>query len=232
MNSAVGTRRLYEITLGRIPYEHGWDFQKRLLKRRAAGEVPDCIITCEHNPVLTMGRGTDRENLLAGAEELENRGVELFEIERGGDITFHGPGQVVLYPIIDLKERGRDTHKYLRDLEQVTIGTLAEFGLKASIREGLTGVWVGDSKLAAIGVAVSKWITYHGIAINVTTDLDCFSLINPCGITAYPVGSVAEQLGHDPGIDQFRQRIVAQFASHFGYTIEKVDDPDLLITDL
>lgn len=225
-------RRLFEITLGRIAFEQGWDFQKQLLSRRAAGLIPDCLITCEHEPVLTMGRGTDRANLLASPEELSRRGVALFEIERGGDITFHGPGQVVLYPIIDLKERGRDSHRYLRDLEQVTIRTLAEFGLTGRMREGLTGVWVGDAKVAAIGVAVSKWITYHGIAINVTTDLDYFNLINPCGITKYPVGSVAEQLGHDPGLDRFRNTLVSQFAKYFGYTVEKVDDPDSLITDL
>ncbi len=231
MNNGASSRRLFEIPLSRTPFEQVWALQKQLVSRRAAGLIPDCLITCEHEPVLTMGRGTDQGNLLASPEELERRGAALFEIERGGDITFHGPGQVVLYPIIDLRERGRDSHKYLRDLEQVTIRTLAEFGLTASARDGLTGVWVGDSKVGAIGVAVSKWITYHGVAVNITTDLSYFDLINPCGITKYPVGSVADLLGYDPGIDRFRSTLVRQFSEYFGYKTEKVDDPNLLITD-
>lgn len=231
MDRGTTDRKLLEIALGRTQYEKVWTFQKRLLGQRAAGLIPDCLITTEHEPVLTMGRGTDKQNLLVSPEELNRRGVNLFEIERGGDITFHGPGQVVVYPIIDLRERHRDTHQYLRDLEQVAIRTLAGFDLKASIKEGLTGVWVGDSKVGAIGVAVSKWITYHGIAINITTDLNHFGLINPCGITKYPVGSVTNLLGYDPGLENFRNALVQQFTEYFGYTIEKVDDPDSLITD-
>jgi len=231
MDSTNANNRLLEITLGRTQFEKVWTFQKQLLRKRAAGLIPDCLITTEHEPVLTMGRGTDRQNLLTSPEELSRRGVSLFEIERGGDITFHGPGQVIVYPIIDLRKRNRDTHQYLRDLEQVAIGTLAEFGLKAGIKEGLTGVWVDDSKVGAIGVAISKWITYHGIAINITTDLSYFDLINPCGITKFPVGSVADLLGYNPGFDRFKNSLVRQFVEYFGYIIEKVDDPDMLITD-
>ncbi len=231
MKDQTSVRRLFEIPLGRIPFKQAWDYQKLLLSRRAKEEIPDCLITCEHEPVLTMGRGTDKGNLLADPEELSRRGVALYEIERGGDITFHGPGQVVLYPIIDLRDRDRDTHKYLRDLEQVTIRTLAEFGLQGSIKEGLTGIWVNNSKVGAIGVAVSKWISYHGVAINITTDLDYFNLINPCGITNFPVGSVAGLLGDDPGLERFRETLVGQFVEYFGYVIEKVDDPDSLIND-
>jgi len=232
MTNGASFHRLWEIVLGRTRFEQVWKLQKQLLSRRAAGQIPDCLITTEHEPVLTMGRGTDKGNLLASPEELSRRGVALFEIERGGDITFHGPGQVVLYPIIDLRERDRDSHKYLRDLEQVTIRALAEFGLTAGIKEGLTGIWVDDSKVGAIGVAVSKWITYHGVAINITTDLSYFDLINPCGITTYPVGTVADLLGYNPGLDRFRSILVREFAEYFGYRIEKVDDPDSLITDL
>jgi lipoate-protein ligase B len=231
MTNGSCSRRLYELPLGRTHFQQVWDFQKELVSRRAAGQIPDCLITTEHEPVITMGRGTNESNLLVSSEELNQRGVTLFEIERGGDITFHGPGQLVLYPIIDLKQRGRDTHQYLRDLEQVAIRTLADFGLTAGIKEGLTGVWVDDHKVGAIGVAVSKWITYHGIAINVTTDLSYFDLIKPCGITEHPVGSVAALLGHDPGPDQFRSVMVKHFAEYFGYTIETVGDPDSLITD-
>jgi lipoate-protein ligase B len=231
MDHDRSSRQLWEIPLGRKPYEWVWDFQKRLLSRRAEGQIPDCLITTEHEPVITMGRGTHKSNLLADADELKRRGVALFEIERGGDITFHGPGQLVLYPIIDLKERGRDSHKYLRDLEQVTILTLAEFGLTAGTKKGLTGVWVGDAKVAAIGVAASKWITYHGVALNVATDLDYFKLINPCGITNYPVGSVANLLGRDPGLEQLRSTMVKQFAEYFGYASAQVHDPDSLLSD-
>lgn len=233
MNGSINTRnnRLLKIDLGRTKFEQAWVYQKQILQKIADGLIPDCLITTEHEPVLTMGRGTDKENLLVNREELSRRKVALFEIERGGDITFHGPGQAVVYPIIDLKQRNRDTHKYLRDLEQVAIRTLAEFGLKAGIKIGLTGVWVGDSKVGAIGVAISKWITYHGIAINITTDLDYFSLINPCGITEYPVGTVADLLGYNPGFEQFTNVMVRQFADYFGYKVETVSDPCALIND-
>jgi len=223
---------LLYLPLGRRPYESVWQLQKRLVAARAAGKVDDLLISVEHDPVLTMGRGTDRANLLAAPETLKQRGVGLFEIERGGDITFHGPGQVVLYPIIDLRRRGRDSHKYLRDLESVVIATLAEWGLEAGVKPGLTGIWVGDYKVGAIGVAVSKWITYHGVAINVNVDLSFFDLINPCGITDYPVGSIAQLLGKGQGMREVERALVRSFAKHFAYNVKQVGDPDKWITDL
>ncbi|MEW5794760.1 MAG: lipoyl(octanoyl) transferase LipB [Candidatus Zixiibacteriota bacterium] len=212
------------IDLGRTRYQTAWDFQKDLVRRRAESAVPDCLILTEHEPVITMGRGTDRTNLLVTADNLAARGVDLHEIERGGDITFHGPGQAVLYPIIDLRERGRDVRRYLRDLEQMVIETLADLGLVASVKEGLTGIWVENRKVGAIGVAVSKWISYHGVAINVNTDLDYFKLINPCGITQYPVGSVSQLVGREIKPAHFNELLVQHFADYFGY--EAVNAPD------
>jgi lipoyl(octanoyl) transferase len=171
-----------------------------------------------------MGRGTSRENLLASPADLRTKGVEIFEIERGGDITFHGPGQLVVYPIVDLTVRGRDVHKYLRDLERLMIATLADLGLEAGIKYGLTGVWVDDHKVGAIGVAVSKWVTYHGLALNVNTDLDYFRLINPCGITQYPVGSVSRLLGRELPLSDVADTLARDFADMFNYEMETADN--------
>ena len=211
------SKQLDYINLDRMKYQQVYDLQKKLVKLRYQSEIPDCLIVCEHDPVITMGRGTDKNNLLVSEESLRKKGVDLFEIERGGDITFHGPGQVIMYPIINLQGRGKDTHKYLRDLETVVINTLNELGLKAGIKKGLTGIWVNDHKVGAIGVAVSKWITYHGLALNVNTDLDYFKLINPCGITEYPVGSISGLLGRTIDIDDIKKLLIDSFVRYFGY---------------
>ena len=211
------SKQLDYINLDRMKYQQVYDLQRKLVKLRYQSEIPDYLIVCEHDPVITMGRGTDKNNLLVSEESFRKKGVDLFEIERGGDITFHGPGQVIMYPIISLQGRGKDTHKYLRDLEAVVINTLNELGLKAGIKKGLTGIWVNDHKVGAIGVAVSKWITYHGLALNVNTDLDYFKLINPCGITEYPVGSISGLLGRTIDIDDIKKLLIDSFVSYFGY---------------
>ena len=210
-------RPLNIIDLGLTRYQNAWDLQKRLVQERADGAIPDTLLVTEHEPVLTMGRGTDRGNLLVSEEALRERGVDLHAIERGGDITFHGPGQAVLYPVVDLRERGRDVRQYLRDLEQFVIAALFDLGLKASVKDGLTGIWVDNQKVGAIGVAVSKWITYHGVAINLNTDLDYFRLINPCGITAYPVGSVSQLIKRELKPAHFNDLLVHHFCDHFDY---------------
>ncbi|MCP4633599.1 MAG: lipoyl(octanoyl) transferase LipB [candidate division Zixibacteria bacterium] len=218
------------INLQKTKYKPTWDIQKNLVKRRADGKIDDCLIVTEHEPVITMGRATDYDNLLVDKEDLRKKGVDLHEIERGGDITFHGPGQIVLYPIINLRKRGRDVHQYLRDLEEFTITALIDIGLEASVKEGLTGIWVDNYKIGAIGVAVSRWITYHGIAINVTTDLDYFKLINPCGITEYPVGSLSQLLGKDVNMEQVNKLLVRNFADFFGYkNVKAIDEINSLI---
>lgn len=214
-----GYKTLFVCDLGLTGYKEVWDVQKRLVALRQEGRIPDCLLITEHQPVVTMGRGTDKANLLVTPEQLNQKGVELFEIERGGDITFHGPGQTVLYPIVDLHQRGCDVHKYLRDLESFVIAAISELELTAGIKEGLTGIWVDDHKIGAIGVAVSRWVTYHGLALNVTTDLDYFRLINPCGITEYPVGSLSGLLGKTIDMRQVNNLLIESFADRFYYKI-------------
>jgi len=226
-----GFKRLFKINLGRTKYRTAWNIQKKLVRIRAQEKIPDCLIITEHEPVITMGRGTVKKNLLVPPAELRKKDIDLCEVERGGDITFHGPGQTVLYPIIDLHNNGRDVHKYLHDLERFVIMTLQQLGLEATTKRGMTGIWVNDHKVGAIGVAVSRWVTYHGLALNVTTDLDYFSLINPCGITQYPVGSISGLLGVDIEMDYLNKLLVENFADLFYYEVETIDNADEIIAE-
>ncbi|SYZ73128.1 Octanoyltransferase [Candidatus Zixiibacteriota bacterium] len=227
-----GFKRLFRINLGRTNFPETWALQKRLVNLRYRSLIPDCLIFTEHNPVITMGRGTSRKNLLVALETLTTKGIELFEIERGGDITFHGPGQTVVYPILDLTARGRDLHQYLRDLEKLMIITLQDLGLKAEIKPGLTGVWVNNHKLAAIGVAVSKWVSYHGLALNISTDLNYFNYINPCGITEYPVGTLEQMAGRKIEADIVNDLIAKNFAELFYYEMEAVENLERQILEI
>ena len=182
--------------LGRMRYDAAWELQRELVAARQAGAALDTLLLLEHPPVITIGRSGESAHLLGSQAELERRGVAFVETDRGGDITFHGPGQIVGYAIVDLAARGRDLHRYLRDLEAVLILALAEFGIAAGRVDGLTGVWVGDAKVAAIGIRVSRWVTHHGFALNVDTDLSYFDLIVPCGIADRRVTSMEALLGH------------------------------------
>ncbi|MFH2036378.1 MAG: lipoyl(octanoyl) transferase LipB [Candidatus Zixiibacteriota bacterium] len=219
---------LQYIDLGLTRYKPTWDLQKQLVALRYENKILDTLLITEHHPVLTMGRGTNKNNLLVTPEILKQRGVDLHEIERGGDITFHGPGQTVFYPIINLKNRNNDVRQYLRDLEKFVILALSKFGLEASIKEGLTGIWVDNHKVGAIGVAVSHWVTYHGMALNINTNLDYFSLINPCGITEYSVGSVSQLLGREIKPLEINKILLESFVKIFGYDhideIKKIGD--------
>jgi lipoyl(octanoyl) transferase len=181
--------------LGRVGYDRAWALQRELVAARFAGYAPDTLLLLEHPPVITLGRSGQAAHLLGSEEELARRGIEFVATDRGGDITFHGPGQIVGYSIVDLAARGRDLHRYLRDLEEVLIHALAEFGIVAGRVQGLTGVWVGDAKVAAIGIRVSRWVTHHGFALNVDTDLTYFDLIVPCGIPDRRVTSMEALLG-------------------------------------
>lgn len=182
--------------LGRIPYPAALALQEALVRERRAGEIPDTLLLLEHPHVITLGSGSHTENLLASEAERTARGIELFRTGRGGDVTYHGPGQLVGYPILDLKPDRCDLHRYLRGLEEMLIGVLARFGIAGSRKAGLTGVWAGDRKLAAIGVRVSSgWITSHGFALNVCSDLSFFDTIVPCGIREYGVGSLSSVAG-------------------------------------
>ena len=224
--------KLTVINLGLTKFKDTWDYQRKLVDLRSQSKISDCLILTEHEPVITLGRAAKKENLLISVKELKERHIALFKVERGGDITFHGPGQIVAYPIIDLTARGRDLHQYLRNLESVIIATLKEYNLKATVRKGLTGVWVENHKLAAIGVAVSKWVSYHGLSLNVDIDLEYFKLINPCGITRFPVGSISSILNKKVRVDDVSKLLVENFAEQFNYKVEHIKDPKSLIVDL
>ncbi len=178
------------LELGELDYERAWKLQTDLVERRFEGKAGDTFLFVTHPPTITVGRSAKGDNLLVSDSELERKGVAKFEIERGGDITFHGPGQQVIYPIIDLRDRGRDVHKFLRDLEQVIIEFLCNYDLEGRRIPGKTGVWVDQRKICAIGVAVRRWITFHGLALNLDTDLSYFDLINPCGMPSDSVISL------------------------------------------
>jgi lipoyl(octanoyl) transferase len=207
--------------LGLMPYGEALELQRALVEERRAGRIPDTLLLVEHPHVLTLGVRGDggRSHILVAADALAERGVEVYETGRGGDITYHGPGQLVGYPIIDLKPDRCDVHRYVRDLEDVLIRTASEYGIAAERVEGLTGVWVGREKLAAIGVRIARWVTSHGFALNVTPNLDYFNLIVPCGIADRGVTSLARLTGRaiDPG--QVRDRIAEQFAKVFDFNM-------------
>ena len=210
--------------LGQVGYGAAWDLQRELVAARQAGDVPDTLLLLEHPPVITLGRSGESGHLLGSEAELERRGIAFVETDRGGDITFHGPGQIVGYAIVDLAARGRDLHRYLRDLEAVLIRALAEFAIVAGRVDGLTGVWVGDAKVAAIGIRVSRWITHHGFALNVDTDLSYFDLIVPCGIADRPVTSMEALLGHPVERGGVESALVRAFEAVFGHAPERAEE--------
>jgi lipoate-protein ligase B len=190
------TGRLLVQDLGRRSYGEVLDLQRSLCRSRLTGELTDdVLLLVEHDPVVTLGRGTRAHSLPLSPTELVRRGVEVFEVERGGDVTYHGPGQLVGYPILDLRQHRQDLHWYLRRLEQSLIGGLDGLGIAAGTNPGLTGVWTNGRKIASIGIHVKQWVTFHGFALNVTTDLDYFDLIVPCGIRDVIMTSVAQELG-------------------------------------
>jgi lipoyl(octanoyl) transferase len=181
--------------LGTMAYAEALGLQRAVARARISGELDeDLLLLVEHPPVVTLGRSFKERHLLASPALLANRGVELFEVERGGDVTFHGPGQLVGYPIVDLKRHKRDLHWYLRQVEEALIRGIAPFGLAGDRRAGLTGVWTEGRKLASIGVHARDWVTWHGFALNVTTDLRYFDLIVPCGIDAVEMSSIAREI--------------------------------------
>lgn len=205
------------VRLGRVGYEAALGVQLRIVERMKATEPEDAVLLLlEHEPVITLGRSAKREHLLASAEELARRGIELHESSRGGDITYHGPGQLVGYPIVRLAAAHRDVHRFLRGIEATLIRTLAGFGIEGGRKEGLTGVWVGEEKVAAVGIAFTRWISYHGFALNVSTNLDAFGLIVPCGITDRAVTSMARLLGEAPEWSEVEGAVVEAFVGEFG----------------
>jgi lipoyl(octanoyl) transferase len=203
-----------------VPYGDALAMQRALAEERKAGHVPDLLLLLQHPPVITLGVKGDggRSNVIASAEHLATLGVELHETGRGGDVTYHGPGQIVGYPIIDLKPDRQDVHKYVRDIEDVMIRVCADYGLTAGRIPGLTGTWIGDEKIGAIGIRISKWVTSHGFAFNVATDLGQFQLIVPCGIADRGVTSLRKATGRDIPVSEVEDRFVTHFAAVFDRT--------------
>jgi lipoyl(octanoyl) transferase len=208
--------------LGTVPYGEALELQGQLVEDRRAGRVPDLLLLLEHPHVVTLGanaRGS-RAHLLATPEVLDDQGVALYETGRGGDITYHGPGQLVGYPIVDLRPDRCDVHRYVRDLEEVLIRAAAGIGVGSARLQGLTGTWVGREKLAAIGVRISRWITSHGFAFNVATDLSRFGLIVPCGIADRGVTSLERLTGRPVPMREVEDAVIRHFCEVFGCTLE------------
>lgn len=202
--------------LGLVPYGEAHELQKQLVEKRKADEIPDTFLLLEHPHVITLGRAADRTNILADETTRERFGVELHETGRGGDVTYHGPGQLVGYPIIKLQPGRQDIRRYVRDLQEVLIRTAADFGVEAEPRGGeFVGVWVGNQKLAAIGIRISRWVTMHGFALNVTTDLDYFQLIVPCGIRHHGVTSLQQLTGKQFALPEVADRVTHHFGEVF-----------------
>ena len=198
-----------------VTYENALHLQQKLVEMRQNDLLPDQLLLLEHPPVITLGRGGDARNLLAADEVLRREHVRFYQTTRGGDITYHGPGQLVGYPILHLGEGSRDVRKYVTRLEEVLIRTVAEYGVTASRVEKKRGIWVGDRKIAAIGVRIARWVTSHGFALNVNTNLDHFRLITPCGLQGAGVTSIARQIGRDIPLEDVRTVVAAKFAEVF-----------------
>ena len=216
-----GFSRMIEVRrLGTVPYAEALQLQRELVEERRAGRVPDLLLLLQHPPVITLGVKGDggRSNVLVTDERLAELGVDISETGRGGDVTYHGPGQIVGYPILDLKPDRCDVHRYVRDLEDVMIRVCADYGVSATRITGLTGTWIGNEKVGAIGVRISRWITSHGFAFNVTTNLADFQLIVPCGIADHGVTSLEKATGRTLKIDEVEARVAVQFATVFRFS--------------
>jgi lipoate-protein ligase B len=221
---------LWVVNLGTVPYEEALELQRALARERISGAIPeDMLLLLEHPPVVTLGRATKAANLISSAEFLASKGVELFEVERGGDVTFHGPGQLVGYPIIDLKRHKLDLHWYLRQVEEALIQTLAAYSIPAERNVGFTGVWTQGRKIASIGVHARDWVTWHGFALNVTTDLSYFDLIVPCGIDGVTMTSIEKEIDRsDSQLPQATVEAASEIAARvfgelFGLELVPVD---------
>jgi lipoate-protein ligase B len=214
-------RELAVVELGRRDYASVLALQEQTHEARVRGDVPDTLFLVEHDPVITLGRAAKQEHVLATPEHLSELGIELHEIGRGGDVTYHGPGQLVAYPIFDLKPDRCDVRRYVRNLEQVMLQVAESYGLTPQRIEGMTGAFVDQRKYGALGVRISRWVTMHGIAINVSTDLDAFSLIVPCGLRTTTVTSLSRETGREISLAEARARVVEQFAGVFGYKLRR-----------
>jgi lipoate-protein ligase B len=197
--------------LGQRPYQEVWAYQKKIQSKRIAGEIEDTLLMVEHEPVYTLGKNANENHLLQSRDQ----SVDVFNIERGGDITFHGPGQLVGYPILDLSHYNKSISWYMRTLEQIIIDTVSEFGIEAKRIKGLTGVWVGDEKIAALGVRIRRWVTMHGFSINVNTDLTFYDGIIPCGIFDHGITSMEQLLCRPQDMEKVKKVVRSKFRYYF-----------------
>lgn len=212
--------------LGQMPYAQALELQKRVQAARIRGLIPDTLLLLEHPPVVTLGRGAKAHNLLLSEEALAERGFELHQIGRGGDVTYHGPGQLVGYPIVDLSPDRQDVRRYVRDLEELMIRVCADFGVTAGRVDKMNGTWVGNDKIGAIGVRISRWVTLHGFALNVSTDLSHFGVIVPCGLVGKGVTSL-QALGKKATLPDAMDAVEKHFAALFDATLRPAEQPPL-----
>ena len=211
------SRVLNYVNIGIIPYAEAWELQRNIFEKRKEGKLSDVLLLLEHPHTYTLGKVAKREHLLLTDEQLQEKEISVFDIDRGGDITYHGPGQIVGYPIISLNEWNKDSHKYLRMLEQTLIDVLGEYEIIAGRKEQLTGAWVKERKIAAIGIKISSWITMHGFALNVNTDLELFNGIVPCGIRDKDVTSMSLETGGVVSIQKVKDSLISKFFANFAY---------------
>lgn len=222
MREKVSRKACKLLLTGRIPYTEAWQLQQELAAARRNGSGPDTLLLVEHFPVFTMGRSGSRTNIKVSDASLLSAGLEVIEVDRGGDVTYHGPGQLVGYPILDLRGYKQDLHCYSEMLEEVLIRTLAQYGIRGFRETGLTGVWTDHGKIAAIGIGARGWVTTHGFALNVDPDMSYFGLINPCGITNRPVVSM-RGLGVDASQEEVGQKLLGQFADVFSIELTVIN---------
>ncbi len=210
-------KKLIYCNLDTVDYKEAWDLQKSIFELRYQQKVDDVFLLLEHPHTYTLGKTADEKNLVGNEEYLNKNKISVYDIDRGGDITYHGPGQIVGYPIIDLNNWGKDTHKYLRALEEIIIRTCADYGLAATRVPKYTDVWIEDRKIAAIGIKVTRWITMHGFALNVNTELSLYNGIIPCGITNKEVTSLQKELNTEIDIQEVKSKILNHTVTIFGY---------------
>jgi len=212
--------------LGLVDYQKGLLLQERLLNSRKCGAISDVLLLLQHPSVFTMGRSGIVENIIVPEETLVKEGIPVFHTNRGGDITYHGPGQLVGYPILNLRENGLTVHQYVWDLEEIVIRTLADFGIDGQRISGLRGVWVGRQKICALGLRISREVSMHGFALNVNTNLKYFTYIIPCGITGVSITSVSKLLGHEVKIGEIQENLLRHFSQVFKLTLEYGEELD------
>ena len=211
-------RNLIYCDLGFIDYKDAWNLQKAIHQSRAKNKIDDIFFLLEHPHTYTLGKTADKKNLVGDKKYLDENNISVYDIDRGGDITYHGPGQIVGYPIINLTNWKQDTHKYLRSIEEIIIRVCNEYGLDAKRIEKLTGVWIDDRKICAIGIKVSRWITMHGFAFNINTDLNLFNGIIPCGISDKQVTSLSKELNREITLTEAKEKIIHHFMNEFNYS--------------